>query len=130
MSTDRSHHPSRSLPGAIGLLLSQDDPDALLHWNPAAPSRSDDDLVNRNLEDLAPTRRRQGTPGLLAQVVVQQDRKIEVWRGTELLLGVEQRIALGCQAGHHDVPPGGVLGAHVLAADEPGFFEIEDAASH
>src|SRR5437867_13306288 len=115
--------------GRLGFLLSQDDPDAFLYRNRAAPTRGNDDLVDRNLEDLAATCRRQGLPSFLAQVVVQQDRKIEVWRGTELLLGVEQRTALGRQAGHHDVPPGGVLGADVLAADEPGLFEVEDPAS-
>src|SRR6266536_2260748 len=119
--------PSRSI---LAFLADEDDPHAVPRGNPASLTGANDHLVDRDLQDLAATLRGHGVPGFLAEAVVQQERKVELRRRPELLQGLQQRIALGRQAGHHVIPPRGVLGGGVLAPNEAGFFEVKDAASN
>src|SRR6266498_5652378 len=127
LNIHRSLGPSRSV---LALLADEDDPHTLARGDLAALAGANDHLVHRDLQDLAATLRGHGVPGFLAEAVVQQERKVELRRWPELLQGLQQRIALGRQAGHHVIPPGGVLGGGVLAPNEAGFFEVKDAASN
>src|SRR5215207_10492318 len=110
-------------------LADQNDAKAVLRRQRTLMSAGDDDLGNRDLEELAALRHRGDVPHLAA-IGDTQGVEVEVrWR-SEFVQFLEDGVTLGLQAFHHPIPTRKIISGGELASDIPRLFQVHDPAAN
>jgi hypothetical protein len=122
-------HPMAVRQEDLHCLADENDANTVLRRHRSLMSAGDEDLGNRDLEQLSALRHRGDIPHFDAEGRT-QGVEVEVrWR-SKFVEVLEDGVTLDLQAVHHPIPPGNVISGDELASDVPCLLKINDATTN